>query len=192
MLYRSTIIASLLLTCSGTSAAPDTPSFVVTAKCSGERSCVINGRRLPIELTITNQSEENLFLTLEYMRKTGPYTKFTNNDTGNYQYGHIALGDERLLSNYTLLAPKSSTTINYFVYDHQISEDPVEMGCASVTAEFDFYARWGPEYDKNREFNSKANLIIRGRERAVAEKIPNVEKISSGNFSATRCSVANR
>jgi len=193
MRYCSSIVLALWMTCTSSSASRDERSLIITAECYKNPSCIISGRRLPITLTVTNQSRENLFITIDYMRATGPYTTITDNDTGEVHYGHTSLGIDQLLAEYTMLSPGSSTKINYIIYDHEITEDPVKRQCASVTAEFDFYARWGTEEKKGLAFDNKASLVIRGARREGFERDAKVAEIGpAGAFRISRCEASNK
>lgn len=164
MRHRACLALALALSsaCASNGAPAGGSPFEVAVRCHRNPDCVVSGRRLPLRIAITNRSGRDAYLTVDYMRETGPYTTITDTGSGTGRYGHTALGSDALLSRYQRLAPGESAIVPYILYDDEIGARPGESPCAALKVEFDFRARWGWELERGYSFEDKAILTIPG------------------------------
>lgn len=134
--------------------------FIVTVECANGPDCKYQGRDIPIIIRISNISQVDVYLTADYMQKTGPYSTFKDVRTGREWYGHTKLGIDELLSRYTRIRPGQSVGIRYKLYSEEISIFSKVAKEVNVVVEFEFFAKWKSGSDERFNFDEKASVNI--------------------------------
>jgi len=164
---------TLLLCAACTAGRADTPAkpsipgspFVLTVHCPRNPQCVQSNKELQLIITVTNRSDRDAYLTVDYMRATGPYSTITDTGTEDALYGHTSLASDELLSRYHRLGPSESATVSYMLGDDQLRVNRRASKCAPLRIDVDFHARWGWEQNRSYRLDDKGVLVIPGSSR---------------------------
>jgi len=171
MRHRGCLTLLLFTVCTaGTADTPAKPSipgspFVLTMHCPRNPQCIESNKQLRLIILVTNRSDRDAYLTVDYMRATGPYSTITDTGTGEALFGHTSLASDELLSRYQRLGPSESATISYLLGDDQLRINRRASKCAPLRIDVDFHARWGWEQDRGYPLDDKGVLVIPGSSR---------------------------
>ena len=111
MRHRGCLTLLLFTVCTAgraeTPAKPSIPGspFVLNVHCPRNPQCIQSNEQLRLVISVTNRSDRDAYLTVDYMRATGPYSTITETGTEEALFGHTSLALDELLSRYQRLGP---------------------------------------------------------------------------------------
>jgi hypothetical protein len=116
-------------------------------------------RDIPIQIHVWNTSRQDVFLTVEYMQKNGPYTRFRSLRTGRRWIGDIRLPVDDLIDRYTLIPPDQHISISHILKREELSRH--QRGyLVDVEVEFDFLGKWRLQTENRRDFDVTGKIRI--------------------------------
>ena len=97
------------------------------------------------------------------MQDMGPYATLRDSKTGDEWYGHNRLGNDELLSNYTLIPSGQSAAIRYKLFSEEIMIFSKSHQDADIQVEFEFLGKWRRPNGERQNFDDKASVRIKSK-----------------------------
>lgn len=136
--------------------------LTISVSCKDNPQCIYNKQReLFITIKITNNSEKNIELPLEFIKKTGPAISLKDNHSDLEAPLRTNLADRELMKSLTAIPAKQSVSFDWVIFDSEL-EQFSHKGSIDVLAIITIYTNIYIKGNKDPiVFDGKANLPIK-------------------------------
>ena len=91
----------------------DAQPIVVKVQCKGDDQCLFEGKDIFIDISLYNDSKEEVRFPLEYIKKRGPIIKLIDARTKAETFVPTHIADWDLKEKYTVIGPAQSISLEW-------------------------------------------------------------------------------